>query len=109
MIESVKRAFDKGAFENENKCLIDLETIETYHQILAPAYRVSLGFQKNSSSIADVIPNILQMIDIWKKFDLPPVPNRLCKRLIACVKQKFNFELNSITYQVCKILVLLFF
>ena len=34
MLESVKRAFDKGAFdENENKCPVDLETINNYLRI----------------------------------------------------------------------------
>jgi hypothetical protein len=53
MLELVKRAYEKGAFEkgrvrkgkdDENSCPCDLETIEMYHQILAPAYRVLLGF-----------------------------------------------------------------
>jgi hypothetical protein len=53
MFESVKRAYEKGIFDDsENKCAYDLKTIETYYQILLPAYRVSLSFQKNSTSIA---------------------------------------------------------
>jgi hypothetical protein len=77
-----------------------LQTIETYHQILAPAYRVSLGFQKNSTSIAETIPYVLMLIERWKKLDLPAVPMKLCQLLIACVKNKFNSEINSPTYQV---------
>ncbi len=54
MLESVKRAYGKGIFDDsENKCAYDLKTIETYYQKLFPAYRVSLGFQKNSTSIAE--------------------------------------------------------
>ena len=44
--------------------------IETYHQILAPAYRVSLDFQKNSNLVAETIPYVLMIIKRWKKLDL---------------------------------------
>jgi hypothetical protein len=65
MLESVKRVYDKGIFDDsENKCAYDLKTIETYYQILLPAYRLSFGFQKNSTSIAELIPYILKLIDI---------------------------------------------
>ena len=70
ILESVKRAYEKGAFNNnENKCVYDLKTIETHHQILAPAYRVSLRFQTNTTSIAETIPYILMLIERWKNFD----------------------------------------
>lgn len=101
MLESVKCAYDKGAFNDEDiKCPYDLKKIETFHQILAPAYRVSLGFQKKSTSITEVVPYILNLIEIWNKLDLPPVPKRFCELLTACLRNKFNFELNSTTYQV---------
>lgn len=58
MLESIKRAYDNNLFEN-HECPIDLKTLEIYLQILAPAYRVSLAFQKNSSSISDTIPGNL--------------------------------------------------
>ena len=43
MLEAVKRAYDRQAFSDENPCPVDLETIEIYLQILAPACRVSVG------------------------------------------------------------------
>ena len=101
MLESVKRAYEKGAFdEDENQCPYDLKTIEMYHQILAPAYRVSLGFQKNSTSIAETIPYVLILIEKWKSLVLPLEPTKLCQLLISCLKSKFHCELNSPTYQV---------
>ena len=51
MLESVKKAYDRNVFNEDNVCPISLETIETYLQILAPAYRVSIGFQKTTSTI----------------------------------------------------------
>ncbi len=101
MLESVKRAYDKKAFDDEIVCPVDLKSIEIYLQILNPAYRISLGFQKNSSTIADVLPYLLQLIEIWNRLDVPPAPRRLCKLLIACLKNKFQVEFNSPAYKVC--------
>ena len=36
---------------------VSLELVETYLQILKPAYLLSLSFQRNDSSIADTIPS----------------------------------------------------
>ena len=46
MLESLKRAYDRNAFTEECPGQIDLETTEVYVQILKPAYKVSIGFQK---------------------------------------------------------------
>jgi hypothetical protein len=63
-------------------------------------YRVSLGFHKNSTSISETIPYVLIIIENGKELDLPAVQMKLCQLLIACVKNKFNSEINSPTYQV---------
>ena len=78
-------AYDKKAFDDEIVCPVDLKSIEIYLQILNPAYRISLGFQKNSSTIADVLSYLLQLIEIWNKLDVPAAPKRLCKLLIALI------------------------
>jgi len=57
MLESVKRAYDKGIFDENNKCNIELHVVETYLQILKPAYLLSLSFQRAGSSIAETIPS----------------------------------------------------
>ena len=44
--------------------------IETYYQKLAPAYRVSLDYQKNSNLVAETIPCVLMIIKRWKILDL---------------------------------------
>ena len=60
MLESVKKAFDDEIVAGQ----VDLKSIEIYLQILNPAYRISLSFQKNSSTIADFLPYLLQLIEI---------------------------------------------
>ena len=97
MLQSIKRAYDRGAFKNEFPGPIDLESTEIYLQILKPAYKVSIGFQKNSSYICDIIPNILKLIEFWQNIvnsALMPTARRLCRLLIMCVKKKFDYELN---------------
>ena len=67
---SNKRAYDKGCFNGDVKLPIDLETIETYIQILTPAYFTTLGWEKNTSSIADVIPQVIFLIEYWTKLEI---------------------------------------
>ena len=98
---SNKRAYDKGAYDGDEKCPIDLETIEAYIQILQPAYFTTLGWEKNSSSIADVIPQVLFLIDFWNKIDIDNSKQKeLCFFLIHYCKIKFEYELNAPMYHV---------
>jgi hypothetical protein len=58
MLESVKKAYDRNAFNQsdpEMRCPVDRETVEIYLQILKPAYILNVSFQNNHSSIADVV------------------------------------------------------
>lgn len=95
MLESVKRAYDRGIFNGEIECPVDLETIETYIQILAPAYRVSIGLQKTSSTISDILPSILALRSIWERMDLSGDSKRFCRMLVLSLNNKFKSELNS--------------
>ena len=42
-----KRAYEKGAFDDDIKCPVELEVIEMYLQVLLPAYEFTLGMEKN--------------------------------------------------------------
>ncbi len=96
LLISDKRAYDKGAFDNNIQCPVDNELIEIYLQILLPAYQVTLGFEKNRSSIADVIPAILYLIHVWEKMDISdPKAKELCYFLVHFMKLKFKYELES--------------
>jgi hypothetical protein len=59
LLLSVKKAYDKGAFDQripEKCCPVSLELIETYLQILKPLYMLNVSFQSDHSTISDVIP-----------------------------------------------------
>ncbi len=101
MLESIQRAYKSSLFNNNDcVCPVSLEDIETYLQILKPAYLVSNGFQKNDCSISTVIPSIQRLICMWSRMELPIEKKRLCKLLVITVKTKFSFELNSDVYKV---------
>ena len=59
ILESTKRALDKKAFDqsdDEKRCPINVEKIETYLQILKPLYLLNISLQSNYSTIGDVLP-----------------------------------------------------
>ncbi len=69
-----------------------------------PSYFVTLGWEKNGSSIACVIPSVLYMINAWDKMEITePKAKELCYSLIQLVKEKFKFELESEIYHVISI------
>ena len=98
---SNKRAFEKGADSEGLSCPIDLKTIEAYIQVLLPAYYVTLNWEKNHTSIADVTPAVLYLINEWDKLEVDdPKVKELCFFLIHFARQNFKFELESHLYQV---------
>jgi len=99
---SNKRAYEKGAFdEGVLECPIDLSTIELYIQILLPAYFVTLNWEKNHTSIAEVIPAVLYLINEWDKMEIDDRESKeLCYFLIHFARSKFKYELDSKLYQV---------
>ena len=108
LLMSNKRAYDRGCYENGVACPVDLDTIETYIQILKPAYLTTLGWEKNNTSIADVIPQVLFLIEFWTKMEIKNNEAReLCYFLIHFIKIKFEYELGSQVYHV-KIYILNF-
>lgn len=103
MLESVKRAYDKDLFSDDDeelKCPISLKKVEIYLQILRPAYRFSITFQNNYSSISYLIPSLKRIIFSWENMDLEPEDERFATLLIVCFKEKFKYELESEVYQV---------
>ena len=108
MLESVKRAFDRGAltnFETEEEIYFphDLNKIELYLKILKPAYVLSLNFQYNVSSICDVRLGVIRLMDTWRRMQVQGEYKNLCLLLTMNVKHKFELEYNSVIYKVLKI------
>ena len=103
MLESVKRAYDKGCFDQndpEKICPVELETIELYLQLLRPAYVLSICLQSSKSTIANVIPGLAALCHYWQTVDTNQEAKDLCEKLIYFTKEKFDFELNSNLYKV---------
>ena len=103
MLESIKRAYDRDAFNKNFPCDIDLKTTEIFLQILKPAYKLSIKFQKNIGNISDINPNLLKLKEFWINLSSdspPPSARRFCRLLVKCVDQKFDYEFNSNIHRV---------
>jgi hypothetical protein len=104
-LEMIKKAYDRGAFDSNDNSLrlpVPIEIIIMYLQILKPAYLFSIGCQSASSSIADVIPCLLNMFKIWTLLQerVTTSGKRLCNLLIDEFKKRFKKEIDSNMYQV---------
>ena len=104
VLESVKRAYDRGAFASGLSCPIPLDKIEVYIKVLKPAYELSTTLQLNSSSICDVVPSLIHLMTYWETLVVPEEPKALCYKLIADMKAKFKYELSSPCYKAAPIL-----
>lgn len=94
-------SYKKKAFR-EIGCPVSLEVIESYIQILLPAYKANLGLQSLSSSIADVLPVVFRLQYIWEHMEVEQEQQELVYFLIIFLKRKFEFELASPVYKVYK-------
>ncbi|RNA28431.1 hypothetical protein BpHYR1_011081 [Brachionus plicatilis] len=100
-------AYDKELFNEENEdltCPLSLKEVETYLQILRPAYRFSLTFQNSFSSISHLIPSLKRIFFSWENMDLEHEFERLAILLVVCFKEKFKYELESEIYQAATVL-----
>ena len=101
LLFSNKRAYDNGAYDTLD-CPVRKETIEIYIQVLLPAFYITLGWEKNKASIADVIPGVLYLVNVWNKMEIEDArAKELCYFLIHFMRKKFEYELNSNVYKVC--------
>jgi len=104
VLESVKRAYDRGAFSGDLACPISLATIETYIKVLKPAYELSTTLQLKASSTCDVIPSLIHLMTHWETLAVCGAPKELCYRLITNLKSKFRYEFSSPCYRSAPIL-----
>ena len=95
--------FHSGVIDQNNPelaCPYDLNVIETYLQVLQPAYSLSIGMQSNANSIADILVAIKGCIWLWEHMNVNVDARNFTDLLIQCTKSKFEFELNSPIYKV---------
>ena len=103
MLLSYQKAYKKNCFA-VNSCPVSQDEIETYLQILFPAFQFSLIMQKNYSSIADVIPALKIMFSRWNRMQVFGYAKAFCTSLINWHKKKFAYELNSDVYKTASLL-----
>lgn len=94
-----KKCYEKSLIA-ENDCPLSYNDIDTYLQILLPAYYVNLLFQRTSSTVGDVLPHIFKLKSIWSHQELDMETRELTYFLIQYLEQKFEYETNSDIYKV---------
>ncbi len=100
-LEMVKRAHDRGALKNM-ELPVSIDTINMYLAILKPAYLFDLHMQCSTTSIANVIPNLINLTDWWKSLEgrVSSQGKLFCNLLVKEFLARFDYELNSHFYQV---------
>jgi hypothetical protein len=99
MLEQIVKA-DKGGLFNEilieSLCPVPLEVIKNYLAILKNAYFFNVGLQRQSASIAEMIPSILSC---WESIKLKTSENgRIsCDYLIEDFKKKILLNIQAST------------
>jgi hypothetical protein len=105
----VRKAFERNAIasvyrEHQLKCPLSLKIVNDYIEVLKPAYKFNIRMQSNTATISDVIPYLLKMFCYWNKQiksdTVTASCKKLCRLLIKDFKDRFDYELNSILYQV---------
>ena len=83
---------------------VSIYVINSYLKILKPAYLVNICLQRNTSSIAEVIPAISKLINNWENLLNTECVSSSCKNfwkfLIQEFETRFNYELEAELYQV---------
>jgi hypothetical protein len=78
--------------------------VEFYLQILLPAYRFSIGFQRTKANIAEVLPSLLILFNTYNKLAQNKKFKPICLTMIESFKFKFDYELTSNVYLVSSVL-----
>ena len=100
MLESFQKGYKKGIFSEEYSCPVKLVAIETYMQILLPAFQFNLAMQYSTYSICEVLPYLHIIMSKWERMTVKSQYQPLCRNLIKAFKHKFDYEINSSVYHV---------
>ena len=61
MLEAIKKAYSLDLFDSLNidlKCPVAISVIKDYLNVLKPTYILNINLQRNSTSIAEVVPAV---------------------------------------------------
>ncbi len=100
MLLWAQSCFKKNIFNDTLICPVSREEIETYIQILLPAYSFNLGLQGSRSSICDVLPGVFHLKNKWSKYVVDDKARELCYFMVHFIQEKFSYELASPIYMV---------
>jgi len=95
LLNSFYKAYKKNIFTDENKCPVTLAEIEFYIELLLPAYRFTLLYQRNAANIAEVVPTLQMLIKKYEQFAKDTKKRPFSEALIKHIKVKFEYEFET--------------
>ncbi len=111
MLEQIVKADKRGLLDeikDDYPCPLSLHIIQNYLCILSHAYFFNIGLQRQSATIAEIIPSVLKCISSWDsmKDKISNNGKKLCNLLMTEFKTRFDYELNSHLYLVSQKLII---
>lgn len=102
MLVSIKKAQSRNALYETLP--VSIEKVDIYIQIFKPVYLFNIYLQRSNSSIAEIGPGILNILNKWTRMVVPDEYHGLISSPMEFHVYKFDYELNSRIYQVASIL-----
>lgn len=105
MLELIVKADNRNLLDeikDQYPCPVSLAVIKNYLSILKHAYFFNIGLQRQSATIAEIIPSVLKCMVEWNimKDKTSASGKELCELLISEFQTRFKYELDSHLYLV---------
>jgi hypothetical protein len=105
MLEQIVKADNRNLLDeikDQYPCPVSLAVIKNYLSILKHAYFFNIGLQRQSATIAEIIPSVLKCMVEWNimKDKTSASGKELCELLISEFQTRFKYELDSHLYLV---------
>jgi hypothetical protein len=105
MLEQIVKADNRNLLDeikDQYPCPVSLAVIKNYLSILKYAYFFNIGLQRQSATIAEIIPSVLKCMVEWNimKDKTSASGKELCELLISEFQTRFKYELDSHLYLV---------
>ena len=105
MLEQIVKAEKRNLLDeikDQYPCPVSLAVIKNYLSILKHAYFFNIGLQRQSATIAEIIPSVLKCMVEWNIMQDKTLASgkELCELLVSEFQTRFKYELDFHLYLV---------
>ena len=88
MLERIKKDNTKNLFSNDLglNCPVPIAIINTYLRILKPLYLLNINLQRDDSSLGEIIPAVLNILNKLENIKINRLKFKKCSYLFAKIK-----------------------